>query len=313
MVEARYAVILKAFGYDDFVKRRLARVIAAAPSGDVYLMIDETSGASEGIDYEHVIRYCEADLERLGFAKIAEGSLFWYNADYPLYYFQHLHPNYDVVVAVEYDAVPNVDLDDIIREFRAKELDFAGHAIAKTPDTYWWTSTMLRFYRPEEVRPTQICAAIFSARAIRHLAACRKRHAASGITEPKDWPIGETFVGTELAQAGFRIRDLSSFGKLTRYDWWPPIHERELPYCDGEVFVHPVLAGRRYVKSVFKSNWRSGVIVSVKLLAAATARIVRHWRPARHVPRPASAEPGAQLSRRRHSATATSYSFDRRN
>jgi hypothetical protein len=134
---------------------------------------------------------------------------------------------------------------------------------------------MLHFYSLDQVRPYQICATIMSARAIDHLAATRKRHAASGVTEVGRWPIGETFVGTELSIAGFRMGELSDFGKLTRYDWWPPIHERELKRCADEVFVHPVLSGRRYVKSLFKSTFRSGMIVSAKLIAGAVTRTSR--------------------------------------
>lgn len=268
----RYAVLFKAFTTDDFVKRRLAHVVAAAPSGDVYLMMDETDQPGGDIDFDRTIRYQEADLVRIGFPHISQGALFWYNADYPLYYFRHLRPEYDTIVTVEYDAVPNVDIDDLVRRFRGEHLDLVGRTIiSKTPHTYWWTSTMLAFYSLDQVRPYQICATIMSARAIDHLAATRKRHGASGITDPHNWPIGETFVGTELAVAGFRMGELSDFGKLTRFDWWPPIHERELPHCIGEVFVHPVLSGRRYVKSLFKSNFRSGMIVSAKLIASAVA------------------------------------------
>jgi hypothetical protein len=275
LTSERYAVLLKAFTVDDFVKRRLAHVVAAAPSGDVYLMVDETNQPGGGIDFDRVIRYREADLLHLGFPHICEGSLFWYNADYPLYYFRHLRPDYDVIVTVEYDAVPNVDLDDVVRRFRAEELDLVGRTIDKAPDIYWWTNTMLRFYSKDQVRPYQICATIMSARAIDHLAATRKRHAALGVTDARQWPIGETFVGTELSVAGFRMGELSDFGKLTRYDWWPPIHERELPRCTDEIFVHPVLAGRRYVKSLFKSSFRSGMIVSAKLIAGAVTRAPR--------------------------------------
>jgi hypothetical protein len=272
----RYAVIFKAFTTDDFVKRRLAHVVATAPSGDVYLMIDETQQPGGHIDFDRVIRYQEADLVRIGFPYIAQGSLFWYNADYPLYYFRHLRPEYETIVTVEYDAVPNVDIDDLVRRFRAENLDLVGRTIAnKTPNTYWWTSTMLHFYSIDQVRPYQICATIMSARAIDHLAATRKRHAASGVSDVRNWPIGETYVGTELAAAGFRLAELSDFGKLTRYDWWPPIHERELSGCAEEVFVHPVLSGRRYVKSLFKSNFRSGMIVSAKLIASAVTRASR--------------------------------------
>jgi hypothetical protein len=273
---ARYAVLFKAFTTDDFVKRRLEHVVASAPSGDVYLMIDETHKPGGRVDFDRVIRYQEADLVRLGFPHICEGSLFWYNADYPLYYFRHLRPEYDVIVSVEYDAVPNVDLDEVVDRFRAENLDLVGRTIAnKTTDTYWWTNTMLHFYSLDQVRPYQICATIMSARAIDHLGATRKRHGASGVTDVQKWPIGETFVGTELAAAGFRMADLSDFGKLTRYDWWPPIHERELKRCADEVFVHPVLSGRLYVKSLFKSTFRSGMIVSAKLIASAVTRTSR--------------------------------------
>ncbi|HEX3973243.1 MAG TPA: hypothetical protein VHX19_18075, partial [Stellaceae bacterium] len=173
------------------------------------------------------------------------------------------------------------DLDDLVEQFRAQDLDLVGRTITnKTPDTYWWTNTMLHFYSMDQVRPYQICATITSARAIDHLGATRKRHAATGITDPRQWPIGETFVGTELFASGFKTRDLADFGKLTRYDWWPPIHERELKRCADEVFVHPVLSGRRYVKSLFKSNFRSGVIVSAKLAIGALARMVQRPIPA---------------------------------
>lgn len=279
------------------MKRRLARVVAAAPSGDVYLMIDETNRAAGPIDFERVIRYRESDLVRLGFPKIAQGSLFWYNADYPLYYFQHLHPDYDVVVTVEYDAVPIANVDDLVREFRADQLDFVGHTIPKPVDDYWWTSTMLRFYERSQIRPYQMCASLCSDRAIRHLAACRMRHGATGVADPKEWPIGESFVGTELALAGFRLGELSAYGKLTRYDWWPPIHERELPYCAGEIFVHPVLNGRRYVKSLFKSNFRSGLIVSAKLAATVIARLWRRWYQSDPSTMTSPAEPSAASDR----------------
>lgn len=281
MIGERYAVLFKAFTNDAFVKRRLAHVVKAAPSGDVYLMIDETNQPGGAIDFDRVIRYREADLVRIGFPHISEGALFWYNADYPLYYFRHLHPEYDTIVTVEYDAVPNVDIDDLVQQFRAEDLDLVGRTITnKTPDNYWWTHTMLHFYSTDQVRPYQICATITSARAVDHLGATRKRHAATGITDPRHWPIGETFVGTELFAAGFKTRELADFGKLTRYDWWPPIHERELKRCADEVFVHPVLSGRRYVKSLFKSNFRSGVIVSAKLAIAALARMVQRPTPA---------------------------------
>ncbi len=272
----RYAVLFKAFAIDDFVMRRLDRVVEASPSGDTYLMVDETRGGAGPISFDRIIRYRESDLTGLGFAPIAQGSLFWYNADYPLYYFQHLHPGYETIVMVEYDAVPNMNLDDMVRVCRAQAIDLIGHSIPKTSQTYWWSSTMLRFYRPDQIRPYQICAAVFSARAIRHLAAVRMRHGAGyDLPSAGQWPIGEAFIGTELAIAGFRLRELSSFGTLTGYDWWPPIHESELPYYAGQAFVHPVLSGRRYMKSLFKSGIRSGMIAGTRFVRRTVIRLLR--------------------------------------
>jgi hypothetical protein len=272
----RYAVLFKAFTMDDFVRRRFARVVAAAASGDVFLMMDETNGGAGPIAFDRVIRYRESDLLDLGFAPVSQGSLFWYNADYPLYYFQHQHPDYDMIVMVEYDAVPNTDLDRLVRECREQAIDLVGHTVAKTVEVYWWTSTMLRFYTAAQVRPYQICAAVFSARAVRHLAQCRLRQGkAYDLPDAKQWPLGETFVATELALHGFRLRDMASFGKLTRYDWWPPVHESELSDYAGDVFVHPVLTGRRYVTAMFKAGYFWGLIVVARFILGALARVVR--------------------------------------
>ncbi|WP_137126161.1 hypothetical protein [Roseomonas sp. HF4] len=262
----RYAVVFKAFFIDDFVRRRLAQVVAAAPSADVFLMIDETRHDAGPIDFDRVIRYREADVVALGFAAVSKGALLWYNADYPLYYFQHLHPGYDYIAVVEYDAVPTSGLDDLIAQCRAQGVDFVGEPILKSLDLYWWTHTMLRFYPRAAIRPCLICAAVFSARAARHLAERRREQGrVYDLPHAREWPIGEAFVGTELALHDFRLRDLASFGRLTRYDWWPPTHESELQGLGGEVFVHPVLTGRRYVMSVFKSGFLSGLIVTAKV------------------------------------------------
>ena len=272
----RYAVVFKAFTLDDFVRRRLARVITAAPSGDVYVMVDETTTTLGPIEFDRVIRYRESDVLDIGFSPHSKGALFWYNADYPLYYFQHLHPDYDMIVMIEYDAVPNADLDSLVQACRDLGIDFVGQPIAKTLEEYWWTATMLRFYSRDQVKPYLICASVFSARAVRHLGECRRRQgSAYDRQDATQWPIGETFIGTELNAAGFRIQQLSAFGRLTRYDWWPPTHESELPEFSDDIFIHPVLIGRRYVSSLFKSNFVSGVIVVVKISLARLARMMR--------------------------------------
>jgi hypothetical protein len=261
-----YAVIFKAFTMDRFVGRQLARVSSAASSGDVYLMMDETAGSVGPIAFDRVIRYKNADLIDLGFAPHAQGSLFWYNADYPLYYFQHLHPEYDVIVMIEYDAVLQISIDWLAQECRNSRLDFIAKPIQKALDSYWWTNSMLHFYQYDQIHPFLICVAVFSGEAVRHLAACRLRHGHhdDGF-DTTQWPVGEAFVGTELILNGFRTRELSKFGQLSRYDWWPPTHESELPDLSGEAFIHPVLVGRRYVTSLFKNGYVTGLVAMMRL------------------------------------------------
>lgn len=261
-----YAVIFKAFTIDRFVQRQLARVTASAVSGHVYLMLDETTGSSGPITFERVIRYKEADLINFGFAPYADGSLFWYNADYPLYYFQYLHSEYDIVVMIEYDAVLQIDMDDMVQVCRDGQLDFIAQPVRRAVDSYWWTNSMLHFYRYDQVRPFLICVAVFSSNAIRHLAACRLRQGQrDDVVDKTRWPVGEAFVGTELTLNHFRIQELSTFGAISRYDWWPPTHESELSDIATKAFVHPVLVGRRYVRSLFKNGKITGIVGIMRL------------------------------------------------
>jgi hypothetical protein len=271
-----YAIIFKAFLIDKFVARQFARLLLAAGDADVFLMLDETNGPAGATDYPNVIRYTEADLIERGFPALTQGPLFWYNADYPLYHFQHLHPKYDVVVMVEYDAVVQIDIGAVVQDFYNAELDFIGHPIAKTLDEYWWTGTMTYFYEREDIRPFLICFAIFSARAIQHLAACRLAHGQTDAVA-EQWPLGECFVGTELSTQNFRVKHLSEIGQLTRYDWWPPVHEMELYERKQDVVLHPVLNSRRYVTSLFKNGYYTGfATIWRKNLVAMVLRCTLH-------------------------------------
>ena len=265
---APYAVVFKAFFYDDFVRRRLDHVVRAAPSADVFLLIDETAGPAGPIDYARVIRVTEAQVVDQGFPPIAaQGSLFWYNADYPMYYFQRRHPEYEYYAVVEYDAVPNRGMDALVEACAAQSIDLLGQPIARSADRYYWTGSMTRFYPRDAVRPFLVCAAVLSRRAIEHLAACRIAQGQGyDRADPTQWPIGECFIATELGQAGFAIRDLSSLGRLTKFDWWPPYHESELPDLGGELFIHPVLIGRRYWRSFFKTSLKWALIKMAKQL-----------------------------------------------
>jgi len=53
------------------------------------------------------------------------------------------------------------------------------------------------------------------------------------------------------------------------------MHESAVPDWPKEVFVHPVLSGRRYVASRFRSGTKSGLIVVVKFTLAGLLRTLR--------------------------------------
>ena len=47
----------------------------------------------------------------------------------------------------------------------------------------------------------------------------------------------------------FVVRKLGEFGGVDKYNWWPPIHEEDLPSLQDQAFLHPVLDERKYVAS----------------------------------------------------------------
>ena len=82
-----------------------------------------------------------------------------------------------------------------------------------------------------------------------------RRYEAGEIT---NWPYAEAFIPTEMQNNGFVVRKLGEFGKVDKYDWWPPTHEKDLPSLQDQAFLHPVLDERKYVASCLQwSDLRS--------------------------------------------------------
>jgi hypothetical protein len=47
---------------------------------------------------------------------------------------------------------------------------------------------------------------------------------------------------------------LQDFGDVTRYVWFPPKLEEDLPWGSGNAFLHPVLDRRRYICSMLDNR-----------------------------------------------------------
>jgi hypothetical protein len=97
------------------------------------------------------------------------------------------------------------------------------------------------------------CISLHSKRSVEFLLERRQtlaRRYAAG--EFPNWPNNETFVPTEMHNNGFIVRQLGDFGKVDRYNWWPPTLEDDLPLLQDQAFLHPVLDERRYVISCLR-------------------------------------------------------------
>ncbi|HTR16179.1 MAG TPA: hypothetical protein VMI52_04000 [Acetobacteraceae bacterium] len=250
-----YAVLCKTFFQNRFVARRLRDLSARATGGDFYVIHDSTRQCAQFGPDTRVVHARETDLIEAGFANYPAGNLFWYNADYPLYRFFDRYPDYDYYVMVEFDAVATRGLDTLVRQAAAEGTDFIGQPI-DTPVGEWkWLESCDGLYARHEVKPYLLCVSLFSHRAVRLLRDRRlELSRAYRARQTTSWPIAEAFVGTELHRDGMAVRHLDAYGRLGRYDVWPPYHELQLSGLSGQLFIHPVLNGKRYWRGLLRNG-----------------------------------------------------------
>jgi hypothetical protein len=247
----RYAVLLKIHYWDDFIERRLRHLLREVATGDVHIFVDETHGAVGKIAHDLVTRVTERDLEQLGVLLHPPGGVFYYNADYPLYHFFSENDSYDYYLMCEYDTVFNIDVDEFVRTAALDQVDYVGFPLGIDFAEWHWRETCDGVYPESQALYNWInCISLHSRRSIEFLLARRKvltrRYMAGEI---KNWPYAEAFIATEMKNNGFVVRNLGEFGKVDRYNWWPPIHEVDLPSLRDQSFLHPVLDERKYVVS----------------------------------------------------------------
>ncbi len=266
-VPPRIAVIFRTHFWDSFAQRQFDRLISVAGGTDVFVLVDETNGPVSGIAqpgiaqpgnahpgsaHPSVVRVTADGLLGMGFARAGEGNLLWFNGDYPLYRFQDLHPDYDYYVQLEYDVIINRPVAGLVAAMVAGQVDFVGLTKGDTGERWFWRHTMAA-YAASAIRNQLICLCVFSGPALRHLWQARLAQSAAWRDgKLAAWPFCEGFIPTELAGAGYTIRELSDFGTTRAYDHWPPFLEADAPRLAREDFVHPVLDEPRFVASMHK-------------------------------------------------------------
>ena len=249
----RTAVIFRTHFWDGFAQRQFDRLLSVAEGTDVFVLVDETNGKVSGIEHRRVVRVTADELLAMGFARAGEGNLLWFNGDYPLYRFQELHPDYDYYVQLEYDVLINRPIAELVARLHADQVDFVGLTKGETGEQWFWRGTMAGAYPKADMLNQLICLCVFSGPALRHLWQARLAQSMDWQEgRLTDWPFCEGFIPSELARAGFKLRELDALGTTRAYDHWPPFLEADAPGLAREDFIHPVLDEPRFISSMQK-------------------------------------------------------------
>jgi hypothetical protein len=251
----RYAVLFKTYTWNAFNARQLERICAQAPGGDVWVLVDNTSGRVPEIPHDRVFRVTEQETVELGLMNAStDRSLFWYNPDYLHYAFFNVHGDYDYYLTIEDDACAQTDLDRLAQDLASRQIDLLGSRV-KQPTAWPWTGFHRLIYSADELQLALLCFAGYSRRAMALLFERRREMtAAFKAREIPFWPISEGFIPTEVARAGYRTAWLEEYGSTEDYDWWGPTPEADLPAKADKTFLHPVLEGERYLRSILKHD-----------------------------------------------------------
>ena len=249
----RYAVVFRTHFWDAFVGRQFERLLEVVGQGDVYVLVDETRGHVAGIPTQRCFRLTDGQVLAAGYVAAGEGSIQWFSGDVPLYMFRAAHPDYDYYVQLEYDVNIHRPVDDIVDQVARDRADIVSLERRETPPDWYWMPTLAGVYPVEEATHRLICLSIFSGRALDALSAARLCYAERyRAGELPSWPFCEAFIPIEGKRLGLRLSDLSSYGDVDRYDWWPPYLEKDLPSLRRHAFVHPILDRPRFTASMLK-------------------------------------------------------------
>ena len=157
-------------------------------------------------------------------------------------------------VKLEYDVVLNTRLDDLVVKAAAASVDFVGLTKGEPTPEWKWLATCSGAYAFSEIKHQLICLCLFSGRALDHLSGRRLEMAADWEAgRIQSWPMCEGFIATEIALSGFTVRELSEFGGVEAYNFWPPFLESELGELEKADLIHPVLDNKRFAANLCKS------------------------------------------------------------
>lgn len=173
----------------------------------------------------------------------------WRCGDYALYAVRRAVPDARFYWLTDSDVVVNARPDGFFARFAASDADLLAPGLRRRPPGWAHHPAMARF--GAEVWGCLFSFLRISGRAIDHLLPRRQallaRWQAANAAGPQlKWPNDESFVATELHDAGMPMADLNDFGhRVYGRDWgWHfPIHPAAPAFDrpDGQIY-HPVAA-----------------------------------------------------------------------
>ncbi|NHO33676.1 hypothetical protein [Acetobacter fallax] len=254
----RCVILFRTHVWDDFVFRQFIKARDSSPF-EIVILANNTNGLCPPIDGLPFVTFQVSDFRKLGLASGIEGDSTWYNADYPLYYYTSLFPDYDYYILWEYDVVVQADLPALMLEVAQEKKD----VIAKTVDDPFHDCDYLYsiegVYLKEDVEKTYFPFSIFSRRAVAELFS-RRLFLSDRLNfgDIKVWPHAELFMGTELRASDLSLAQLSRYGKADFFSHYPPLFEGDIDQMKEQQFLHPVLDVERYLASVIRYEGRPG-------------------------------------------------------
>ena len=249
----RYAVAFRVHFWDDYAKRQLKRLLAQVGHGHVFVLADTTKGHIHGIDHDRVVYVTEEATAAMGLISAGVGPIFWFNGDYPLYYFASLVTGYEYVICYEYDVLVKFDLDEFVAKAAQRGADFVALTKGLPPSQWTMRYTCQQYYLADSIIYKLFSFSLFSMQALERLHA--RRIAIASVyspARPRSWPYCEGFIATEMQSAGFKNFELSDFIDVSDYDHWPPYYEKDVSSLRRGAVTHPVLDKNRYIESIFR-------------------------------------------------------------
>ncbi len=241
----RVAVFCRTHIWDDFVASQAAKLRDLSLGGHFYILADETR-ATLPVEGFYKFSHCDTDFEPMGLERYFNTNLLWYNGDYPLYKIISSLPHYDYYIMIEFDVVTNVDLVGMADAAIADNADVIAYRFQHAEPEWPWLPSCGTVY--DQVWRGLIPVLGLSRLAIEYLFERRRRLTKRfRAGEIQSMPYCEAFVPSEIMQSGlFKVRDLSSFGDTSQFEFWPPTLDRRVALA-GPAFLHPVLDERRFI------------------------------------------------------------------